>query len=86
MPSSNVLALRCRFGRKEEPERFACHPLSTEAERTKKPRQVSWLAVRRESTVFPFLRGTVALNADLLAAYSGGTAREFHPLPFSLIL
>jgi hypothetical protein len=32
---------------------------------------------------FPFRR-TVAYFAGRLAAHSGGTVRDFHPLPFSL--
>jgi hypothetical protein len=43
------------------------------------------LQVDAKPATFPFLRGTVArCCTDSLAAYSGATVRDFHPLPFSL--
>jgi hypothetical protein len=49
------------------------------------PRQVSWLTGHRSLAGLPIEEFNSGLNiASPLTVNSGATAREFHPLPFSL--
>jgi hypothetical protein len=62
----------------------ACyHPLSFEARYKRLPK--AGLLTHRSSRFgnLPIPQGTVVLPADSLAAHSGATVRDLHPLPFS---
>ena len=61
------------------------HPLSTEAGRTSC--EVGLLTYRSIlNGSLPISNGDSGVLTGELAVYSGGTVRDFHPLPFSLVL
>ena len=60
-------------------------PLSPEADRTQSQGRSPDLQIVAPRLAFPFPKKQWHLSG-LLPAHSGGTAREFHPLPFSSAL